>query len=137
MRPVGILSEVKLTLHLPPEKDVAMPESVEVCQQPACRTGVVPPLAAPGLLAPFSFVASTATATLQPAPGGVRLLEIDWPIIMEADAFTPKDPRNQYDVTVVDANGVMTGALSMQIVYMHIVREGACGLNAWTGAASD
>jgi hypothetical protein len=131
----AVPSDARLTLHLPPEKDVAMPETVKVCQQPKCLSAFVPPLAGPGMVATFTFPSSTAAGTIVAGPGGVRRLDIAWPIEMEG-VFNPKDPRNEYDVTVVDVNGVQTGALSTEVKYDHIV-DSACGVDVWTGAASD
>jgi hypothetical protein len=67
--------------------------------------------------------------------GGVRLLSIAWPIEKD-DAFTPKDPQNDYHVEVLDSTGATTGKLSVVIQYRHIT-DSECGVDAWMGAASD
>jgi hypothetical protein len=130
-----VFSGVHLTLHLPPEKDVVRPETVRVCQQPKCRAAFVPPLAIDSASIGFAFPQSHATGMVNAAAGGVRVLSISWPLEMD-DAFNPKDPRNQYDVDVLDANAAQTGKLSASVTYAHILDED-CGVDAWQASASD
>ena len=132
---VAVLSQVTLTLHLPPEKDVAMPETVTVCQEPKCRAGVLPPVGAPGAAAGFNLTSSPAMGLLSLAPGSVRVLLIEWPLEQDG-AVNPKDPRNEYRVDVLDAKGVTTGGLASSITYQHVT-DSQCGVDAWSGSASD
>jgi hypothetical protein len=141
-------SQVTLTLHLPPEHDVAMPETVKVCQDVKCATGTVP-LIGSAAGASFNFTPpviehGTVVSTVQVAPsiatgslsvvaGGVRLLRILWPLVKDIE-FNPGSPSGNYLVDVRDASGVQTGKLSSRIMYMHVT---SCAGDAWTGAASD
>jgi hypothetical protein len=122
--------------HLPPEHDVAMPETVKVCQDgQKCATGTLPPVSPPtasvagsglAFTPPFkergtevitaqSFAPTIATGQLSVVAGGVRLLTISWPLVKDS-AFTPNSPQN-YFVDVRDANGVQTGTLNTPIMY--------------------
>jgi hypothetical protein len=144
-----IFSEVTLTLHLPPEHDVAMPETVKVCQVPKCETGTLPPVGVNGagfdFGPPFSdrgandrstFAPAMASGSLSLNPGDVRVLIIRWPIVKD-DAFNPAFPQNTYDVDVQDANGVETGKLFNQVIQYTHISDPRCGVDAWTGSASD
>jgi hypothetical protein len=128
-------SEVTLVLHLPPEPDVAMPETLKACQDTTCLSKAIPRLPTDGSLATFTVSSSPAViGFLASGPGGVRRLEIGWSLL--PDVFDPKDPRNAYHVTVVDATGATTGALDADIMYTHLPGS-ACGPESWRGAASD
>jgi hypothetical protein len=141
-------SQVTLTVHLPPEQDVAMPETVKVCQDfTGCTMATVPPLGT-SVAAGFEFpppvfkrgpevvtfpVAISGDLSID--AGGVRLLEILWPLV-KGITFNPNDSPSQgkYSVDVSDANGVPTGKLVSTIIYTHVTR---CAGDGWVGAASD
>jgi hypothetical protein len=77
-----------------------------------------------------------ATASLLLNAGDVRLLIIHWPLEKD-DAFSLASPQNTYDDVVVDANGVETGKISNQLISYKHVTDPDCGVDVWTGAASD
>jgi hypothetical protein len=141
---------VTLTLHLPPEHDVAMPETVKACQGfTGCTTATVPPVGASGAASfefpPPVFMRGTVVITIPGAPsiagdlgvgaGGVRLLKIFWPLV-KGITFDPSgpSPQGKYSVDVRDASGVQTGNLVSTIFYTHVTN---CRGDGWTGAASD
>jgi hypothetical protein len=132
-------SSVRLTLHLPAESDVATPETVKVCQEERCALAVLPTVSEDQKYGSFEFDLEptppfTAPSTVTLGAGGVRRLDINWPIV--AGTFNPKSPGNLYDVQVTDANNAETGHLLVSIDYEHHVDQ-ACGVDFWTGEASD
>jgi hypothetical protein len=132
-------STVRLTLHLPAAKDVATPESVKVCQEEKCAMAVLPAVTDEQKYGNFDFRLDPTPpfnppSTVTLGSGGVRRLDINWPIA--AGTFNPKSPGNLYDVQVTDANNAETGKLLVSIDYEHHVDQ-ACGVDFWTGEASD
>jgi hypothetical protein len=118
-----------LTLHLPPASDVVAPETVAVCRESTCATATLPDDPS----APIAFSLPEVTATITLDAGNVRLLRINW-TVTEAPASGPHDT---YDVTVTDAAGNTTGALSGTVTYSGSMPNGpGCGLTLY-GALSD
>jgi hypothetical protein len=132
-------STVRLTLHLPAEKDVAPPETVKVCQEEKCAVAVLPAVSDDQKFGSFELGLDptppfTPPSSVTLGTGGVRRLDIDWPIL--AGTFNPRSPGNLYDVQVTDAHNATTGQLLVSIDYEHHVDQG-CGVDFWTGEASD
>jgi hypothetical protein len=109
---------VNMALHLPPESTVTPPETV-VVSSPVAMTGTVP--SAPGLDGSFpdgSFslmLQKSDTSIFSPEGSisadttGGRVLTIAW-YLTDWDASAP--PSDQFDVTVTDASGKVTGQLT-------------------------
>lgn len=122
-----------LTLHLPPQSDVAPPETLTVCREPDCATAALPAALPPTMLADFVTSRPEVTGTLAVVAGNVRLINISW--ILQSGDINSADPRNDYMVTVTDATGATTGQLSGEVTYVH--SEGCPGDDIWTAHLSD
>jgi len=65
---------------------------------------------------------------------GVRVLQINW--VLDARDVNSANPRDDYMLTVIDAAGTQTGALSDTVLYAH--SRGCCDdRDIWTGQLSD
>ena len=136
---IAYVSSVRLTLHLPAQQDIVMPEMVRVCQDEACATATLPAVMDAATIANFTFERDAATPflpgnTVTLTAGGVRRLDINWSLAK--GTFNPKSAGNLYDVEVKDATGAATGKLFETIDYEHHVDDD-CGIDFWTGEASD
>ena len=126
-------SMATLTLHLPPQSDVTLPEALTVCREPDCATGTLPAEATQGFAGPVATTRPEVMGWMSLEPSGVRVLTIEW--YLGVGDVNAADPRNYYDVTVVDATGVQTGALAGEVTYMH--SEGCPAGDLWTAQLSD
>jgi hypothetical protein len=118
-----------LTLHLPPESDVAPPEIVRACREPTCATATLTP-SGPSEVA-FSVQGVSGMTSLD--PGNVRKLEISWMV----NDVPKSNPHDMYDVTVTDADGNATGGLSGTVTYAESMPNGdGCG-STWNATLSD
>lgn len=131
---VYTFSGATLTLHLPPQSDVAAPETVTVCREPDCATATLPSVGAAGTGNDAVFSAFNVKASLLVTTGDVRILTIMWPVTTKD--LNPADPRNDYTVDVKDANGVETGRLSNDVTYQHVV-DSDCNVDVWIASLSD
>jgi hypothetical protein len=131
---VYTFSGATLKLHLPPQSDVAMPETVTACREPDCATATLPSVDTPEAGNGVVFSAFDVTASLFVTTGDVRILTILWPVTIKD--INPRDPGNTYDVDVKDAKGVETGKLSGVVTYEHIV-DTDCNVDLLLASLSD
>jgi hypothetical protein len=124
----GLESRATFRLHLPPAADVTAPETVTACQVPTCTTATVPPIAETGTLSPLQFSDPDVTGNESLASGNVRVLDLAWTLTN----VLPADPRNEYQITVTDAAGVVTGKLSQLVTYTKTA-DSDCGPGQWEG----
>jgi hypothetical protein len=125
-----------ISMHLPPESAVTLPETV-VVSSPFYTSGTLPPVnpnagewtripLTPGDL---SALPSPSGLIAQEASGD-RLMQIGW-IFEDGDASAP--PSDQFDVTVTDAAGQVTGHLAQTGHYTWIPRMTCEQSGHWNG----
>jgi hypothetical protein len=129
----GRWSQVTLTVHLPPEADVAGPETAHVCQQATCRSGVL------GSFAEFdspsvAFADPLTSSWITKDASGVRRLQV-YSRLPGPYGTPPAHATETYSLDVVDANGAPTGHLTAAVTYRHVTDD--CGTNIWVGEAAD
>jgi len=123
-----------ISIHLPPESAVTPPETV-VVSSPFYTTGTIRPL---NLDAGASTFIVLTTGNPLPSPSGSiyqeadgdRLLLINW-TFEDGDASSP--PSDQFDVTVTDAAGKVTGQLAQTGNYTWTPRMTCEQSGHWNG----
>jgi hypothetical protein len=122
-----------IILHLPPESTVTPPETL-VVSSPVQLTATLPPAPATGWtwLQWTAGNALSASATLAREDTGARVLSIEWEF-EDGDPDAP--PNDQFDATVTDTTGKVTGQIMMTGQYTwNPPVTGTCGwLGSWDG----
>jgi len=79
------------------------------------------------------FSSADVTGQLRKQPNGARLLTIDW----VAHDLSANRNTNNFDITITDATGAVTGSLAKQVTYARDMPSGeGCG-DRWFTQVSD
>lgn len=111
-----------VAVHLLPQSDVTSPESI-VVSSPVQMTGTI------SAYGQVKVNRSTLSAAISPDANGGRLLLIDWSFV-DLDHNSP--PSDQFDATVTDAAGNVTGQEAATGEFVWVAADG-CEPGHWWG----